>query len=59
MRQGIFLPGSTFSADSLTVSVNPRVQSHALNIRTLFEDPVIHVRARGIVETLKRAAFLF
>ena len=28
--QGIFLPESTFSADSLPVSVHPRVQSHAL-----------------------------
>ena len=27
--QGIFLPGSTFSADSLVVSVHPRVQLHA------------------------------
>ena len=31
-----FLPGSTFSADSLTVSGNPRVQSHAFtSLRTL------------------------
>ena len=30
MRQGIFLPESTFSADSLTVSVHLRVQKHAL-----------------------------
>ena len=31
-----FLPESTFSADSLTVSVSPRVQSHAFtSVRTL------------------------
>ena len=36
VRQGIFLPESTFSADSLTVSLHPRVQSHALtSVRTL------------------------
>ena len=35
-RQGIFLPESTFNADSLTVSVHPRVQSRALtSVRTL------------------------
>ena len=35
-RQGIFLPESTFSADSLTVSVHPRVQSHAFtSVRTI------------------------
>ena len=28
--KGFVLPESTFSADSLTVSVHPRVQSHAL-----------------------------
>ena len=28
MRQGIFLPESTFSADSLTLYVHPRAQSH-------------------------------
>ena len=34
--QGIFLPESTFSADSLTMSIHPRVQSHALtSVRTL------------------------
>ena len=30
VRQGIFLPESTFSADSLTVSLHPCVQSHTL-----------------------------
>ena len=30
VRQGIFHPESTFSADSLTVSLHPRVQSHTL-----------------------------
>ena len=34
--QGIFLPESTFSADSLTVSVHQYVQSHKLiSVRTL------------------------
>ena len=34
--EGIFLPESTFSADSLTVSGHPRVQSHAFtSVRTL------------------------
>ena len=32
VRQGIFLPKSSFSADSVTVSVHPHVQSHALNL---------------------------
>ena len=32
----VFLPESTFSADSLTVSLHPRVQPHALtSVRTL------------------------
>ena len=36
LRQGIFLPESTFSADSFTVSVYPHVQSHAsTSVRTL------------------------
>ena len=36
LRQGIFLPESTFSADSLTMSVHPLVQLHALtSVRTL------------------------
>ena len=29
VRQGSFLPESTFNADSLTVSVYPHIQSHA------------------------------
>ena len=36
VRQGSFLPESAFSADSLTMSVHPRVQSQALtSVRTL------------------------
>ena len=35
-KGGIFLPESTFSADSLTVSLHPRVLSHVLtSVRTL------------------------
>ena len=30
VRHGIFLPESTFSADSLEVSVHPHMQPHAL-----------------------------
>ena len=36
VRPGIFLPGSTFSADFLTVSIHPLVQSHAfISVRKL------------------------
>ena len=48
MRQRIFLQQSTFSADSPTVSVHPRVQSHAQD-----KDPVVHVRVQWVMETLK------
>ena len=40
-----FLPESTFSADSLSVPVHPRVQSHALtSVRTL-KIPVVRVES--------------
>ena len=55
VRQGIFLLASTFNADSLTVSVHPRVQSHALTCEHT-KDPVVRVRVRGTMETLKPPA---
>ena len=57
MRQGIFLPESAFSADPLTVSLHPIVQSHALpSVGTLKTVSSIHVRVRWIMETLKHPA---
>ena len=56
VRQGIFLPESTISADSLTVSVHPRVQSHAFtSVRTL-KIPQSPVRVRWTMETLEHPA---
>ena len=45
-----------FSADSLTASVHPCVQSHALTSVYGLIDPVVRVRVRWIVETLKHPA---
>ena len=56
VRQGIFLPVSTFSAESLTVSVHPRVQSHALKCVRTLKDLLVYVRVRWIMETLKHPA---
>ena len=39
VRQGIFLPESTFSADSLTVSVQPPCAIACINIGTYVKDP--------------------
>ena len=47
--KGFFLPESAFSADSLTVFVNPHVQSHAFI-------SVVNVRIWCIMETLKHPA---
>ena len=55
MRQGIFLPESTFSENSLSVSVHPRGRSHALTYVHV-KDPVVHIKGRGITETLKHPA---
>ena len=41
VRQGIFLPESTFSADSLTVSVHLRVQSYVLTSVSTLKIPSI------------------
>ena len=56
MRQEIFLPESTFSADSLT-----RVRTHPcailrISICAHVKDLVVHVRVRWIMETLKHPA---
>ena len=55
VQQGIFLPESTFSADSFMVSVHPRVQSRSF-ICAHVKDPVVHVRVQRITETLKHPA---
>ena len=58
VRQGIFLPESTFGADSLTVSVHPvRVSAIAcINSYAHVKDPVVHFRFRWIMEILKHSA---
>ena len=51
VRQGIVLPESTFSADCLTVSLRPRVQSHAsTSVRTL---KISNTESHTIVWTYK------
>ena len=55
MQQGIFLPESTFSADSVTASIKPHAQSHAF-ISAHVKDPVVHVGVQWIMETLKHPA---
>ena len=54
--QGIFLPESTFSADSLTVSVKPSCAIACIHIYAHVKDPVVHVRVRWIMETLKTSS---
>ena len=57
MRQGIFLPESTFSADSLTVSVRTSPCAVAcIYIYAHVTDLVVHVRVWWIMETLKHPA---
>ena len=51
VRQGIFLPESTCSADSLTVSVHPPYAIACINICAHVKNPVVHVRFRRIMET--------
>ena len=53
VRQGIFLPESPFGADSSTVSVHHRAR---INISAHVKYPVVHVRVRWIMETLKHPA---
>ena len=54
MPQGIFLPESTLSADSLTVSVNPGCAIAYINICVHVKDPVVYVRVRWIMDALKK-----
>ena len=44
VRQGNFLPKSTFSADSFTVNVKPRCAIVGIKICVHVKDPVVHVR---------------
>ena len=56
---GIFLPESTFSAVSLTVSVPPPPTPCAItpiNTSAHIKDPVVNVRVGWIMETLKNTA---
>ena len=56
VRRGIFLPESTFSADSLVcVHTSLRIIAR-INICVHIKDPVVHVRVRRIIETLKHPA---
>ena len=56
MRHGIFLPESTFSADSLTVSIHPLSSIACINFCALIKDPVVDVRVWWNMETLKHQA---
>ena len=56
VQQGIFLLESTFSADSLTVSVYPPCAIACIYICAYVKDPVVHVRVQWIMETLKHPA---
>ena len=56
VRQRISLPESTFSADSPMMSVHPRIQLHILTSVAHVKDPVVNVRVRWIMETLKHPA---
>ena len=51
-----FSPESTFSADSLAVSVHPPSAAACIYICGHVKDLVVHVRVRWIVETLKHSA---
>ena len=53
VRQGIFLPESAFSADSLTCVPIPAFAMACIHICAHVKDPVVHVRFRWIMETLK------
>ena len=55
MQQGIFLPESPFSADSLMVS--PPHAIACIYICVSVKDPVIHVRVWWIMETLEHPAY--
>ena len=53
MRQGTFLPESTFSADSFTCVRTPPCAIACINICAHVEDQIVHVRVRWVMETLK------
>ena len=53
--QGIFLPQSTFSADSLTVHTLPCALA-CIHICVHIKDPIVHVRVQWVMETLKHPA---
>ena len=55
VRQGIFLPESTFSADSYGVRTPPCAIA-CTYICAHVKDPVVHVKVRWIMETLKHPA---
>ena len=56
VRQGIFLPESTFSADCLTCVSTPPCAIACINICAHVKNSVVYVRVRWIKETLKRPA---
>ena len=51
VRQAIFLPESTFSANSLSVSVHPPCAIACINIYAHDIDPVVNVRVGWIMAT--------
>ena len=51
-----FLPESTFSADSLAVSLHPPCAIPCIFICAHVKDPVVHVRVQWTMETLKHPA---
>ena len=53
--KGFFSPESTFSADSYGVQTAPCATAH-IRIFVHIVDPVVHVRAQYIMETLKHPA---
>ena len=59
VRERIFLPESTVSADSLTVSVHPPIAIACIYICAHVKDPVVHVRVQWIMETLKHLACMW
>ena len=56
VRQGIFLPESASSADSLTCVRTAPCAIACINICTHVKDLVVHARVRWITETLKQPA---
>ena len=52
--KGFFSPESPFGANSLAVSVHPPCAITCVNICSHVRDPVVRVRVRWIMETLKK-----